>query len=147
MHHSVSAPTPPNAEWKLLSTKELSEAQKEAMSKPVCHQCFYFLFLPICILYVLCILLSLSIPLSDSLCPCLLLSEAQREAMSKPVGHHHIVLCALSPVYVIFVTVGTLVQSTHVSRSRTGCAIYYDCLVRGFELDVQLKRGTGLIYC
>ncbi|XP_070190234.1 cilia and flagella-associated protein 47-like isoform X3 [Littorina saxatilis] len=28
-------PSPPNAEWKLLSTKELSEAQKEAMSKPV----------------------------------------------------------------------------------------------------------------
>ena len=28
-------PEPPNVQWKLLSTKELAEAQKEAMSKPV----------------------------------------------------------------------------------------------------------------
>ncbi|KAL8606797.1 hypothetical protein ACOMHN_049626 [Nucella lapillus] len=29
------APQPPNAQWKLLSTKELAEAQREALSKPV----------------------------------------------------------------------------------------------------------------
>ncbi|XP_076467202.1 cilia and flagella-associated protein 47-like [Babylonia areolata] len=28
-------PSPPNADWKLLSTKELSEAEREALSKPV----------------------------------------------------------------------------------------------------------------
>lgn len=33
----VLAPRPPNADFRLLSSKELSEAEKETSAKPVCR--------------------------------------------------------------------------------------------------------------
>ena len=50
-----SAPVPPNAEWKLLSTKELAEAQKEAMSKPVSDCVCVCVFMCVCGCICVCV--------------------------------------------------------------------------------------------